>query len=150
MAFLSKNGKQVGRTKGKANRRTLDLQEKLARCGCDPLIGMAKIAMNNLPCGTCRGELRTKYFLPAGTHADGCGMHAVVKAKRICTCEGIGERTCLSCYGSGWEACSPELRGKMYAELAQYVLPKRKAIEHTGPDGGPVGIKLLVEFTSHA
>ena len=27
---------------------------------------------------------------------------------------------------------SAELRGRMYAELAQYVAPKRKAIEHTG------------------
>ena len=30
---------------------------------------------------------------------------------------------------------SPELRGRMYAELAQYVYPKRKAIEHTGDFG---------------
>jgi hypothetical protein len=27
---------------------------------------------------------------------------------------------------------TPELRGRMYAELAQYMFPKRKAIEHTG------------------
>jgi len=27
---------------------------------------------------------------------------------------------------------SPELRGKMYAELAQYIYPKRKAIEVAG------------------
>jgi hypothetical protein len=30
------------------------------------------------------------------------------------------------------------LAGSMYKELAQYVAPKRKAIEHTGPDGGPI------------
>ncbi len=29
----------------------------------------------------------------------------------------------------------PELRGKMAAELAQYIQPKRKAIEHSGPGG---------------
>jgi len=28
------------------------------------------------------------------------------------------------------------LRGRMYAELAQYVYPKRKAVEHTGAGGG--------------
>jgi hypothetical protein len=33
---------------------------------------------------------------------------------------------------------SPELRGRMYAKLAQYVAAKRKAIEVTGEDGGPV------------
>jgi hypothetical protein len=27
---------------------------------------------------------------------------------------------------------SPELRGKMFAELAGYVHPKRRAVEHTG------------------
>ena len=27
---------------------------------------------------------------------------------------------------------SAELRGRMYAELAQYVAPKRKAVEHSG------------------
>lgn len=32
----------------------------------------------------------------------------------------------------------PELRGRMYSELAQYVAAKRKAVEHTGPNGGPV------------
>ena len=26
----------------------------------------------------------------------------------------------------------------MYAELAQYVYPKRKAVEHSGPGGGPI------------
>ncbi len=29
----------------------------------------------------------------------------------------------------------PELRGRMYAELSQYVFPKRRAIEHSGPGG---------------
>ena len=29
-------------------------------------------------------------------------------------------------------------RPGMYAELAQYVYPKRKAVEHSGPGGGPI------------
>jgi hypothetical protein len=28
-----------------------------------------------------------------------------------------------------------ELRGRMYSELAQYVAPKRKAMEHSADDG---------------
>lgn len=35
-------------------------------------------------------------------------------------------------------SASKELRGKMYAELAQYIYPKRKAIECSGPGGGPI------------
>ncbi len=33
---------------------------------------------------------------------------------------------------------SPELRGRMFSELAQYIAPKRKAIEHSGEGGEPV------------
>ncbi len=35
-----------------------------------------------------------------------------------------------------------ELRGKMAAELAQYVWPKRKAVEHSGPGGAPIEMNV--------
>ena len=35
----------------------------------------------------------------------------------------------------------PELRGRMYSELAQYVAPKRKAVEMSGPNGSPVAME---------
>ncbi len=38
----------------------------------------------------------------------------------------------------------PELRGRMFAELAQYVYPKRKAIEHSGPGGADITVKRLI------
>ena len=38
---------------------------------------------------------------------------------------------------------SPELRGRMYAELAQYLYPKRKAVEHSGAENAP--LTLVVE-----
>jgi hypothetical protein len=34
----------------------------------------------------------------------------------------------------------PELRGRMFAELAKYRYPQLKAIEHTGAGGGPIEI----------
>lgn len=37
----------------------------------------------------------------------------------------------------------PELRGKMASELAKYIHPQRKAVEHTGP-GGSAGITVIV------
>jgi hypothetical protein len=61
------------------NRRTLDVIDKLAALRCDPITGMALIAMN--------------------------------------------------------EKNPVELRGRMFAELAQYVAPKRKALEHSGDAG---------------
>lgn len=64
-----------GRPKGSLNKATVDIAEKLAKLRCDPLIGMARIAMNR------KNPL--------------------------------------------------ELRGRMFAELAQYVAPKRRAVEHS-------------------
>jgi hypothetical protein len=102
-----------GRQKGTPNRKTEEIAEKLARLKCDPLEGMAMIALNKVPCGLCRGAGKTKYKLPGD--------------------ETIHERTCERCYGSRMEACSLELRAKMYSDLAQYVHPRRKAIELSTP-----------------
>jgi hypothetical protein len=74
--------KTGGRQKGTPNRKTAEVAERLAALGCDPLEGLARLAMD-----------------PAN---------------------------------------SPELRGRMFAELAQYLHPKRKATELSGPDGGPI------------
>lgn len=49
------------------------------------------------------------------------------------------------------EGNDPQLRGRMYAELAQYVFPKRKSVEleakvetveHKGPDANDLAAKL--------
>ena len=68
--------KTGGRQKGTPNRATQEIEAQLEALGCDPIAGMAKIAMS--------------------------------------------------------EESPPELRGRMYSELASYVFPKRKAIEHSG------------------
>lgn len=70
MTFGRKTG---GRQPGTPNKRTLDIQTKLERLGCDPIEGMAKIAMN------------------PDTPVD--------------------------------------VKARMYAELAQYIAPKRKAFQ---------------------
>jgi hypothetical protein len=36
------------------------------------------------------------------------------------------------------EQSNPQLAGRMHAELAKYVHPQLKAIEHSGPGGGPI------------
>lgn len=41
---------------------------------------------------------------------------------------------------------SLELRGRMNAELAQYLYPKRKAVEYSGTDGAPIRDKLEIVF----
>jgi hypothetical protein len=86
MALGRKTG---GRVKGTPNKTTVAVAERLEAIGCDPLEGMAKIAMDiNTPI---------------------------------------------------------EVRAKLYSELAQYIAPKRKAIEHTGdPTGTGAALGVLV------
>ncbi len=70
MALGRKTG---GRQRGVPNKRTVEIADKLAALGCDPITGMAHMAMDN--------------------------------------------------------SYPPELRAKMYSELAQYLYPKRKAAD---------------------
>ncbi len=81
--------KSGGRTKGTPNKRTTEAAELLFSLGCDPLEGMARIAMN--------------------------------------------------------EAHTPELRGKMYAELTGYLFPKRKALDIKDA-GRHVTFQISTEF----
>lgn len=83
MAIGKKTG---GRLLGTPNKKTVEIKDKLVSLGCDPIQGMADLAMdaNN----------------------------------------------------------TPELRGRMYAELAQYVAPKRKAVEHSRGEEQPITFHL--------
>jgi len=105
--------KTGGRAKGTPNKKTQDVIDRLKELNCDPIEGMAKIAMNACPCLSCE----EKGFI-------------------IITPENPEDKeVCPNCDGSGKLTASLELRGQMYKELAQYVAPKRKAIEVTGKDG---------------
>ena len=73
-----RGAKTGGRQRGTPNKRTQDVIARLEALGCDPLEGMAKLAMD--------------------------------------------------------EGNAAELRGRMYAELAAYCYPKRKAIEVTSEE----------------
>lgn len=81
--------KTGGRKAGTPNRRTADIEEKLAALGCDPIEGMAKIAID--------------------------------------------------------ETRDISLRAQMFKELAQYVAPKRKAVEVSGSDGGAIKLEYSDE-----
>ena len=90
MAIGRKTG---GRVRGTPNRRTQDIQSLLARMGCDPIEGMARIAMDP--------------------------QNPV------------------------------EVRARMYAELAGYVAPKRKAIQIDGGDANRVVFNIGIAPRQH-
>lgn len=83
MAIGKKTG---GRVKGTPNRETRTVAAILESVGCNPILGMATIAMDSKQ--------------------------------------------------------SPELRGKMFAVLAEYRYPKLKSLELSGPGGGPVELNV--------
>jgi hypothetical protein len=90
MALGHKTG---GRAAGTPNRKTKEVKDVLESLGCDPVEGMARIAMN---------------------------------AKH-----------------------PPELRGRMHAELAQYLYPKRKAI-HLVEDAPVQTTRIQVVFAGES
>ena len=77
---------------GKPNKRSVEIADKLAAMGCDPITGMAEIAEE----ARANGDIA--------------------------------------------------LAGQMYKELAQYVAPKRKAIEHSGPGGSDIKTVSRIEI----
>src|SRR5262249_32899348 len=81
----------------------------LASIGCDPLRGMAMIALGEVQC----------------LESDGLGG------------------TCRHCGGTGKEPVPIELRARMHSELAKYVAPQLKAIEHSGDVGGSMGFVIF-------
>ncbi len=116
--------KYGGRKAGTPNKASATLKERLASWGCDPFKIMADIAAGELLCGVCRGAGKTKF--QSG--------------------DGEGIRKCQSCWGSGKERISPQERNRAASEIAKYTQPQLKAIEHSGPDGGPVQASLTVKF----
>lgn len=113
--------KTGGRQKGTPNKATLEVMEKLEKLGCDPIIGMAHIAMGEVECPSCHGSGEAPYKF--------CIENGPYWAPEE---EGGVMQVCKLCHGSGKEPVPTDLRGKMFAELACYVAPKRKAVEIKG------------------
>lgn len=137
-----------GRKKGTPNKATWRVEEILQRRGVNPHDAMCDIVLGNVQCNVCRGALETTVILTAGSHTKECKRNMKQTQNDSCICDGVAMRRCESCSGTGYEKISPELRGKMAAELAQYVAPKRKAVEVTGADGGPVDHRMEVVFVA--
>ena len=81
---------------------------------------MAEIATCRLPCPVCDGQ---------GHVPDPDG----------------GTLPCKRCYGKGRDVIAADQRLKACAELAQYLYTKRKAVEHSGPDGEELSFRVMLE-----
>lgn len=152
------NLRKGGRQKGTPNKKTLELLAILTREHCQPEVVMCRIINNTLPCGVCRGKKKTPYRLPTipMLHCPNCKHAGKDAGNKFTVCPACGYepevrvalRKCMSCLGTTLENCNPHLRGQMASDLMQYLRPKRKAVEVTGEDGGPIDYKheiILVE-----
>lgn len=79
----------AGKPKGSTNKATQEVKDKLAKLGCDPIEGLARIAM-----------------------------------------EAVNDANSTNKPNERSQAL--QLAANCYKELAQYVAPKRKAVEHSG------------------
>lgn len=128
-----------GRKKGTPNKRTAALEHR-----GDPLVKLSaqrihEILSGTLKCSVCRGARKTEFRLKAGAHADGCPGSP-------CCCRGISTRPCASCNETGYEQLSPDIILKASLAVREEAYPKLKAVEHTGPGGGPLQAAITVRF----
>lgn len=121
---MAKGKKTGGRKKGSVNH-----PNRIRAEGLTDLIRRAKdvcdqILVMSLPCSVCRGKGKSAFQAGSGKEP--------------------GLRICQSCWGSGKEKITPELRAKVALETLEYGHPRLKSIEHTGVDGGPIQLGIRV------
>lgn len=134
----------AGRKKGQKTKVKIEFEtatQVLERMGLNPTERMAQMANGDVPCGVCFGKGKTRWQPRRRKALEGLELEEQPEA------DTTKERTCQSCYGSGKEQVSPELRGKMLEALSRKVHPDLKAIEHSGAGGGPIQHEIIpVQF----
>lgn len=106
----------AGRPKGRIDKRTSGIRERLIQLKCDYVQYLALTVNNQVECGVCRGKGKTQFQPANGETAS-------------------KERTCQSCWGSGLERLAPKERAWAAGELMQYCEAKLKQVDHTSSDG---------------
>jgi len=107
------SGKKKG-TLNKATQYGKEVATILKELDCCPFKGMALIGMRKIDCYLCLGEGEIATF-EGNPDANEPANHAI----------------CPQCRGTGFEPIDPGVRNRAFSELAQYLAPKRKAIEQT-------------------
>ena len=116
MPFKRGDKRPVGSGRKKGSKNQYDtVREYLASVGFNPFEILRNIASGELQCNVCRGKGKTRY------QADPSGDRTF-------------ERTCQSCYGSGFERINPADRSRASSELCKYVQPQLKQIEVAKPE----------------
>ena len=127
-----------GRKKGTPNKRTLEVMQRLEEMDCDTIEGMVNLARGDAPCLCCkdgRVTIPQYYKLIRKQMPDPKDGESLVDEADKFT-------VCPNCGGTGFEPIEATLSGAMYKELAQYVAPKRKAVDITS-DGDKLNTGVI-------
>ena len=131
-----------GRKKGVPDKAKVEFEsakQVLERMGLNPIERLAKMADGDVPCGVCMGTGKTRWQPKKRKALEGMELDEE-------PFDSTKERTCQSCYGSGFERISPADRSRAASELAKYVQPQLKAIEISGNADRPIVTEIRIEF----
>ena len=111
---MPKGGKQPGAgrpfgAKGKNKAAIKDLLSGIVEKG---KTYVDQVLDGQVPCGVCRGKGKTRY---QAAHSN----------------DKTFERTCMSCYGSGFERLSPDTRLRAALDAINYGHAKIQAVQHS-------------------
>lgn len=121
-----KTGKPKGRPKGSPNKKSVELSEKLSKMGCDPIEGMARLALQaERDAETAFGDLVEK--LKDRSEKSEAEDYFASKLEDICETILHSDLKLILDHR--------QFAGTMLKELAQYVAPKRKSVELSGEVG---------------
>lgn len=116
----------AGRRSGELYGVRARIANKLDEMGVDPITGLALLGWMREKCAPCRGK----------------GKVAKDANKKLSKSNPLVQ--CTFCHGTTFEYIPPELRARCRMDLANYLFPKRKAIEVADSGGtGKSGYTLF-------
>ena len=127
--MATKDGaKTGGRQKGGLNKRSQAVTDMLNEMGCDPIVGMAKIALGDVKCPACKkGKVSaTEFYKLIGKALP--QAYTDVDPKTLVA----RNLDCPMCCGDGVDAITLGFRAQMMKELAAYHSPKLSASKIEG------------------
>lgn len=128
MPFKKGQIKPAGRKKGTPNKKNTDVAEHIEALDCDPFEGMVLMSQGRTDCTACDavGKVTLAQFyslidqkLPKTMVEDVYSLMFAAESKV----------SCPLCGGLKTQHVDVKIRADMFKELAQYIAPKRRAIE---------------------
>lgn len=123
----------AGKKKGQPNKKSKDIKDMLDSMGFNPIMAMAKAAMDEVPCRYCDFGEGPTGLVEAVKRAKYLGIRINKDMQ-----DKLDHEKCPACDGTKMERVDLKLRLDMASKVAEYYAPKRRAVEHIGDDANPI------------